>query len=78
VYKYIGKKNKEESKVENFFVTSSTYSVIEYKKNGYRLVKYVGEYDSRKEADDDLFDILSNAKTEEEVELEKWRKRRYR
>ncbi|MGG0716275.1 hypothetical protein ABE096_01570 [Robertmurraya massiliosenegalensis] len=62
--------------MEIHYVTSSTYSVLEHRKGKYRLVKIVGEYESRKEAFSDLVDLLENMKNENQVEKEKWKNRK--
>jgi hypothetical protein len=54
---------------------SSTYSVIKFGSK-YRLVKILGQYESKNEAYTDLVRIQERLVTEEEIEKTKWRARR--
>jgi hypothetical protein len=53
-------------------ITSPSYSIIKQPTGRYRLVKVIGEYNSVDEANSDMYKLLTNQKTEQEVYLEKW------
>lgn len=57
------------------YILSSTYNILEHRKGRYRLVKVIGDYDSKEKALKDLLFILERIVPEEEIEA-KWRKRK--